>query len=98
MVSQNLRFPDLKDTIANKEFIDKIDQAVQLFYNEHALDSNQIDSLNTFFDLSESPKFSDSVYCERLDVLNQNSDFHLDCNKSTLSVIRLFLRTKKKFH
>ena len=97
LVSQNVRFPDLKDTIANKEFIDKIDQAVQLFYNELALDSNQIDSLNTFFDLSESPKFSDSVYCERLDVLNQNSDFHLDCNKSTLSVIRLFAHKKRNF-
>jgi len=63
------------------------------------LTPSEKDSLSELIsnDPSEIPNFSDSVYCSRLNKLNENSDFHLDCNKSTISVIKLFAIKKRNF-
>ena len=43
------------------------------------------------------PEFSDSVYCERLNVMNEMSPFQLECNEQTLNTIRFFVKKRRGF-
>jgi membrane-bound lytic murein transglycosylase D len=43
------------------------------------------------------PEFDDSVYCARLDVMNEMSPFQLECNEQTLKTIRFFVKKRRGF-
>ncbi len=86
------------DTTDNARMIRTIEQSLNLYYAEHSFQSNHdsiIDALN--YEVSDVPEFSDSVYCERLNVMNEMSPFHLDCNKQTLKTIKFFVQKRRGF-
>ena len=86
------------DSTDNARMIRTIEQSLNMFYGEHSFQSNHdsiIDALN--YEASDVPMFSDSVYCERLNVMNEMSPFHLDCNEQTLKTIKFFIEKRRGF-
>ena len=82
----------------NEYFIKTIEECVKLFYEDYTTLSSK-DSIEKVLEFESSvvPEYPDSVICQRLSELNEKSAFHLDCNPSTLSVIRLFANKKRGF-
>ena len=82
----------------NEYFIKTIEECVKLFYDDYTSLSSK-DSIEKVlqFESGVVPEYPDSVICQRLSELNEKSAFHLDCNPSTLSVIRLFANKKRGF-
>lgn len=87
-----------EDSLKGEAMIKTIEQSLDMFYAEYSPEGNYdsiIDALN--YEPDEIPEFSDSVYCERLNVMNEMSPFHLDCNQTTLSTIRFFTKKRRGF-
>jgi len=87
-----------KDSLKGEAMIKTIEQSLDMFYAEYSPEGNYdsiIAALN--YEQDQIPEFSDSVYCERLNVMNEMSPFHLDCNETTLSTIRFFVKKRRGF-
>lgn len=87
-----------EDSLRGESMIKTIEQSLYYFYAENGSDSNYdsiIEALN--FEADEIPNYSDKVYCERLNVMNEMSPFHLDCNDVTLSTIKFFVEKRRGF-
>ena len=81
------------DTLDPDAFINTVEQSLQLYIAEHLKDSNYdslVKALNYAPD--DLPEFSDAIYCERIEAINELSPFHLDCNDITLSTIKYFVK------
>lgn len=86
------------DSLKGEAIIRTIEQSLDLFYAEYSPEGNYdsiIEALN--YEADAIPEFSDAVYCERLNVMNEMSPFHLDCNDITLSTIRFFVNKRRGF-
>lgn len=84
--------------LIGEQMIQTIEQSLSAFYEESANGNNYdsiIEALN--YEPSTIPTFSDSVYCERLNVMNEMSPFHLDCNEHTLKTIKFFVEKRRGF-
>lgn len=88
-----------QDSIVNARMVEAIDQSLLMFYTEAASNTGNIDSVQEAlnFEQSEVPTYSDAVYCDRLDKLNEMSPFHLDCNEATLKTIKFFAQKRRGF-
>lgn len=87
-----------EDSLRGEATIKMIEQSLDLFYAENSQNGNYdsiIDALN--FEADEVPEYSNDVYCERLNVMNEMSPFHLDCNDITLSTIKFFVNKRRGF-
>jgi membrane-bound lytic murein transglycosylase D len=87
-----------EDSLKGAQTINTIEQSLDMFYAEYTPEGNYdsiIDALN--YEQDSVPEFSDEVYCDRLNVMNEMSPFHLDCNKQTLSTIKFFTRKRRGF-
>jgi len=85
-------------SLVGEQMINTIEQSLNLYYAEYSSSGNYdsiIRALN--YESTDMPEFSDSVYCERLEVLNEMSPFHLDCNEHTLNTIRFFVKKRRGF-
>lgn len=86
------------DTLNKDPFVNTVEQSLMLFYQEYAGRKDYdsiVKSLN--FEPNETPRFSDEVYCQRLEEMNKMSPFHLDCNNATLSTIKFFAEKRRGF-
>jgi membrane-bound lytic murein transglycosylase D len=86
------------DTLDPDAFINTVEQSLQLYIEEHLKDPNYdslVKALNYAPD--DLPEFSDEVYCERIEAINELSPFHLDCNEITLSTIKFFVKNRRSF-
>lgn len=89
---------ETKDTLVGDQMINAIEQSLNLYYAEHSSSSNYdsiIAALN--YEYTDMPEFSDSVYCERLNVMNEMSPFQLECNEQTLKTIQFFVKKRRGF-
>lgn len=96
VLGQNWSSPE--DSIREHRMIETIEQSLLLFYAEQAPEGNYdsvIEVLN--FEASDVPTYSDEVYCDRLNKMNEMSPFHLDCNETTLSTIKFFVEKRRGF-
>lgn len=87
-----------EDSLENEALINVIEQSLEMFYADASPDGNYdsiIEALN--FETDDVPEYSDEVYCERLNVMNEMSPFHLDCNDITLSTIKFFVTKRRGF-
>jgi membrane-bound lytic murein transglycosylase D len=86
------------DSIKGQRMIETIEQSLMHFYQDHAPGGNY-DSIIELLEAetAEMPTFSDSVYCERLNKMNEMSPFHLDCNQHTLKTIKFFVEKRRGF-
>src|SRR5574343_552697 len=84
------------DTLKKDAFINTVEQSLQMFLADYA-NQNNYDSIITAlnYEPGDAPQFSDEVYCERLEKMNEMSPFHLDCNSARLSTIKFDLFEEK---
>lgn len=86
------------DTLKKDAFINTVEQSLQMFLAEYANQNNYDSIINALnYEPGDNPQFSDEVYCERLEKMNEMSPFHLDCNNATLSTIRFFAQQRRGF-
>ena len=86
------------DTLDPDAFINTVEQSLQLYIAEHLKDPNYdslVKALNYAPD--DLPEFSDEIYCQRIEAINELSPFHLDCNETTLSTIKYFVKNRRSF-
>lgn len=86
--------------LSDDQFINVVEQSLALYYADYAEKSGGnydsiIASLN--YDDGQVVEFSDAVYCQRLAEMNKLTPFQLECNESTLSVIRFFVTKRRGF-
>lgn len=88
-----------EDSLIGKNFINTVEQSLDLFYTEHTISNENIDSIIDALSYEKDfiPEFSDSVYCSRLKAMNELSPFHLDCNDATLNTIKFFAQKRRGF-
>ncbi len=90
--------PIPKDSLSSEAFVQMIDETLNAFYADYANQSNFDSIINVLeYEPSYIPDFSDEVYCQRLQVINETSTFKLACNPTTLSVIRFFAKNRRNF-
>jgi membrane-bound lytic murein transglycosylase D len=86
------------DTLKKDAFINTVEQSLQLFLADYANKNNYDSIINALnYEPGDAPQFSDEVYCERLEKMNEMSPFHLDCNATTLSTIKFFAQNRRGF-
>jgi membrane-bound lytic murein transglycosylase D len=79
-------------------FINTVEQSLNLFYADYVNDKRYDSIINTLnYEPNEAPLFSDEIYCQRLEKINQMSTFPMDCNPITLSTIRFFASKRRSF-
>lgn len=90
--------PAVKDSMSSEAFIQMVDQTLLDFYTTYA-NTRHFDSIIDALEYEphEVPDFSDEVYCERLQKMNEYSSFQFDCNPITLSTIRFFAKNRRSF-
>ncbi|MDG1334099.1 MAG: transglycosylase SLT domain-containing protein [Crocinitomicaceae bacterium] len=87
-----------KDTLVGDQMINAIEQSLNLYYAEYSSDGNYDSIINALnYESTDMPEFSDSIYCERLNVMNEMSPFQLECNEQTLKTIRFFVKKRRGF-
>ncbi|MFN5415450.1 MAG: LysM peptidoglycan-binding domain-containing protein [Flavobacteriia bacterium] len=90
--------PVVKDSTSSEAFLLTIEKSLDAFYAEFANDSNYDSIINALeYEANQVPEVSDEVICERLEKMNELSEFHLDCNPTTISVIRFFHKNRRSF-
>jgi len=86
------------DTLKKNAFINTVEQSLQLFLADYANQNNYDSIINALnYEPGDAPQFSDDIYCERLEKMNEMSPFHLDCNAATLSTIKFFAQNRRGF-
>ena len=86
------------DSLNSEEFINTVQQSLQLFYADYVNDTKYDSIINALnYEPGEVPNFTDDQICERLQKMNEMTPFHLDCNASTISTIRFFARERRSF-
>lgn len=90
---------DTEDVVQYEEFLDVVNTTLQDYYRDFASTDKQTDSIIASFGYEDKdvPEFSDSVYCMRLNEMNEMSPFQLDCNNKVLSTIKYFTKYRRHF-
>ncbi len=79
-------------------FFNTVNQSLYYFYNDYATDKRYDSIINALnYEPSQVPYFSDEVYCQRLEKMNEMTSFKLECNPITLSTIRFFAAQRRGF-
>lgn len=81
-------------------FVTTVEQSLAQYYAEYSGKSSEnydsiIKVLN--YEAGEVVKFSDDVYCERLEEINKTTPFEFVCNDATLSTIQFFAEKRRGF-
>jgi membrane-bound lytic murein transglycosylase D len=86
------------DSLDKIAFVNTVEQSLKLYLADMANKYNSTELMSQLnYEANEIPTFSDEVYCERLERLNDMSPFHLDCNPITLSVLKSWGEKKRSF-
>jgi membrane-bound lytic murein transglycosylase D len=86
------------DTLSKDAFINTVEQSLKLFLADYVNQNNYDSIINALnYEQGDNPQFTDEVYCERLESMNEMSPFHLDCNATTLSTIKFFAQNRRGF-
>lgn len=91
-----------KDTTKNDSRIDPfiltVEQSLNAFYAEAAKQGNYDSIINALkYEKGATPRFPDSIYCQRLTKMNDMSPFHLDCDPAALQTIKFFAENRRSF-
>jgi membrane-bound lytic murein transglycosylase D len=86
------------DSLERIAFVNTVEQSLKLYLADMAKKYSSTELMTKLsYESNEIPTFSDEVYCERLERLNDMSPFHLDCNPITLSVLKSWGEKKRSF-
>lgn len=87
-----------EDSLKGEAIIRTIEQSLDAFYADYAGDPKYDSIIAALeYEADDVPTFSDEVYCQRLNAMNEMSPFHLECNNITLSTIKFFASKRRGF-
>lgn len=91
-----------KDTSEVKEyeqFLRVVESTLEGYYRDYSSTAKQTDSIIKAlgYDEESVPDFPDSIYCQRLNEMNEMSPFQLDCNSDVVSVLKFFAKNRRGF-
>ena len=87
-----------KSTAINDPFILTVEQSLNAFYADFANQSNYDSIINALnYESGQIPRFPDSIYCQRLEKMNDMSPFQLDCAPPALATIKFFAEKRRSF-
>ena len=87
-----------KSTSINDPFILTVEQSLNAFYADFANQSNYDSIINALnYESGQIPRFPDSIYCQRLEKMNDMSPFQLDCAPPALATIKFFAEKRRSF-
>jgi membrane-bound lytic murein transglycosylase D len=87
-----------KSTAINDPFILTVEQSLNAFYADFANQSNYDSIINALnYEPGQIPRFPDSIYCQRLEKMNDMSPFQLDCAPPALATIKFFAEKRRSF-
>jgi len=87
-----------KSPVNNDPFITTVEQSLNAFYADYASQNNYDSIINALkYEPGQIPRFSDSIYCQRLEKMNAMSPFHLDCTPQALATIKFFAEKRRSF-
>lgn len=91
--------PNDSTVIEYEHFLEIVENSLNEYYKENTSTDKRTDSIISAlgYDENDVPRFSDSIYCARLELMNEKSPFHLDCNEDVLSTIDYFARKRRSF-
>lgn len=96
----SLNFAQLTGSLDSNHFVNVAEQSMAMFYHEYA-ESQKVnyDSVIAHFNYEDGQivSFSDTVYCERLEKLNNLTPMDITCNEATLSTIKFFVARRRGF-
>jgi membrane-bound lytic murein transglycosylase D len=91
-------FTGYEDTLQYERFIETVESSLFEYYEEtwgKERAYEVIDSLG--YDEADRPTFPDSVYIARLNKLNKETIIDIEANEDMLTVIKYFVRKRRKF-
>lgn len=90
---------DTSEVIQYEQFLRVMENTLEEYYKDYSSTDKQTDSIIKAlgYDDKDIPEFSDSVYCHRLNEMNEMSPFQLDCNSDVVSVIKFFTKKRRAF-
>ncbi|MFT6243512.1 MAG: membrane-bound lytic murein transglycosylase D [Salibacteraceae bacterium] len=87
-----------EDSIRVQRMVETIEQGLRMYCAEQSPNGNYDSIIEALeFESSDVPTYSDEVYCERLNQMNEMSPFHLECNETTLKTIKFFVEKRRGF-
>lgn len=87
-----------EDSIRGQRMVETIEQSLMMYCAEQSPNGNYDSVIEALgFEASDVPSYSDEVYCERLNKMNEMSPFHLECNETTLKTIKFFVEKRRGF-
>lgn len=90
---------DTTDVVHYEQFLNVVKNTLSDYYTEYSSNKQETDSIIAAFGYDDQtvPTFPDSVYCERLEELDEHTPFPLDCNEVSLNVIKFFAKHRRHF-
>ena len=81
-----------------ERFAQVVEQSLKAFYEDYA-NSTDYDSIMKAlnYEANYIPTFSDEVYCERLEKMNNMSTFDFQCNQPSLDIVKFFVDKRRNF-
>lgn len=90
---------DTIEIIEYEQFLRVVENTLEGYYRDYSSTDKQTDSIIKAlgYDEDDVPEFADSIYCQRLDQMNEMSPFQLECNRDVVSVIKFFTKNRRGF-
>ena len=90
---------DSSEVIEYEQFLRVVESTLEGYYKDYSSTDQQTDSIikSLGYDEDDVPEFDDSIYCQRIDVMNEMSPFQLECNRDVVSVLKFFAKNRRGF-
>ena len=85
-----------KHPLDSEAFTKLLEETFSDYFSHFSNDKN-VDSIIESIDIESTGDVTDLVLCQRLQMINELSPFHLDCNDITLSMIHFFVKNRRGF-
>lgn len=97
--SEIVKPKDTSKVIEYEQFLRVVENTLEGYYKEYASTDKETDSIIKAlgYDENDVPEFDDSIFCQRIAVMNEMSPFQLECNSDVVSVLKFFAKNRRGF-
>jgi membrane-bound lytic murein transglycosylase D len=89
---------DNEDSLVFQRFMETMEESLKLYRDEWIQEENYDSIVNILgYNSGEIPVFSDSAYCQHLQMMNESSPYPFDCEPSVLKTIEFFTKNRRSF-
>ncbi|RFC55514.1 lytic transglycosylase domain-containing protein [Brumimicrobium aurantiacum] len=98
-VEDSTTVEDTLEVFEYEQFLRVVDNTLEGYYRDYASTDAEVDSIiNALgYDEEDVPEFPDSVYCQRIEKMNEMNPFQLECNDDVVKVLKFFAKNRRGF-